>query len=275
MAAVAAGMYRRSALERADQRVSWERGDPAFFASRACHILAWACRDAYADQGVGVGALFLAGAEHPFHVCALWEQWAFDFSGWHASTELIGANVAFEGQAIECRAVADELPEFCAAHLHRPPEQFWDDPAPRARRYLDLHRTPWATGETPVISQGYGTAYDGGMTVDLFAGIAVSDYATALTWYEKLLGSPPAFFPNDAEAVWEIAEHRYLYIEHLPAKAGHAMHTLFVDDFDERTAAIAGRGLTPATQETYGNGVRKAIYADPDGNEIGFGGGPA
>src|SRR5207253_1367519 len=75
------------------------------------------------------------------------------------------------------------------------------------------------------------------MSVDLFAGIAVSDYATAITWYEKLLGTPPAFFPNDVEAVWEIAEHRYVYIEHLPDKAGHAIHTLFLDDFDERIAA--------------------------------------
>ncbi|HEX5205593.1 VOC family protein [Paractinoplanes rhizophilus] len=113
------------------------------------------------------------------------------------------------------------------------------------------------------------------MTVDLFAGIAVSDFAAALTWYEQLLGAPPAFFPNDIEAVWEIAEHRYLYVELRPERAGHALHTVFVDDFDERTAAIAGRGLTPAKEETYDNGVRKATYADPDGNEIGLGGGPA
>jgi catechol 2,3-dioxygenase-like lactoylglutathione lyase family enzyme len=113
------------------------------------------------------------------------------------------------------------------------------------------------------------------MTADLFAGIAVSDYAAALTWYEKLLGAPPAFFPNDVEAVWEVAEHRYLYVEHRPDRAGHAMHTLFLDDFDDRVAAIAGRGLTPAKQETYENGVRKYTYVDADGNEIGLGGGPA
>jgi hypothetical protein len=28
------------------------------------------------------------------------------------------------------------------------------------------------------------------------------------------------------------------------------------------------------TRETYSNGVRKITYRDPDGNEIGFGGGP-
>ncbi|MGN9774423.1 hypothetical protein ACTMS0_01375 [Micromonospora sp. H33] len=33
-------------------------------------------------------------------------------------------------------------------------------------------------------------------------------------------------------------------------------------------------GLEPAKRETYGNGVRKTTYVDPDGNEIGFGGAP-
>jgi catechol 2,3-dioxygenase-like lactoylglutathione lyase family enzyme len=112
------------------------------------------------------------------------------------------------------------------------------------------------------------------MTLDLFAGIPVADYAGALKWYEQLLGSPPAFFPNDTEAVWELAEHRYVYVEHLPERAGHAMHTIFVDDFDARVAQIADRGLDPAKRETYSNGVRKATYRDPDGNEIGLGGAP-
>jgi len=31
-------------------------------------------------------------------------------------------------------------------------------------------------------------------------------------------------------------------------------------------------GLEPAERETYANGVRKATFRDPDGNEIGFGG---
>jgi catechol 2,3-dioxygenase-like lactoylglutathione lyase family enzyme len=112
------------------------------------------------------------------------------------------------------------------------------------------------------------------MALDLFAGISVSDYAAALAWYERLLGAPPAFFPNGVEAVWELAEHRYLYIEHRPEHAGHGMLTLFVDDFDTRIAQIADRGLEPAIQEVYDNGVRKTTYRDPDGNEIGFGGAP-
>lgn len=38
-------------------------------------------------------------------------------------------------------------------------------------------------------------------TLDLFAGIPVADYAAALSWYQRLLGEAPAFFPNDREAV--------------------------------------------------------------------------
>jgi len=47
---------------------------------------------------------------------------------------------------------------------------------------------------------------------------------------------------------------------------------MFLDDLDARLAAIAVRGLEPEEIETYSGGVRKAIYRDPDGNEVGFGG---
>jgi hypothetical protein len=113
------------------------------------------------------------------------------------------------------------------------------------------------------------------VTVDLFAGIPVRDYTVAAAWYERFLGAPPAFLPNDTEAVWELAEHRYVFIEVRPEHAGHAMHTVFVSDFDARMSEIAERGFEPAERETYANGVRKAIFRDPDGNEIGFGGAQA
>ena len=113
------------------------------------------------------------------------------------------------------------------------------------------------------------------MAVDLFAGVAVTDLARARSWYERLLGSAPAFFPNATEAVWQIGEHQYLYIEELPERAGHAMNTLFVDDLDARVRAIADRRIEPAQMETYDNGVRKVVFRDPDGNETGFGGAPA
>jgi catechol 2,3-dioxygenase-like lactoylglutathione lyase family enzyme len=112
------------------------------------------------------------------------------------------------------------------------------------------------------------------MPNDLFAGIQVTDYAVALEWYEWLFGSPPSFVPTDGEAVWELAEHRYVFIEQRPEHAGHTRHLVFVDDLDARVAQLAERGLAPAERETNANGVRKVAYRDPDGNEFGFGGAP-
>ncbi len=83
------------------------------------------------------------------------------------------------------------------------------------------------------------------MTVDLFAGIPVTDYAAALPWYGQFFGSGPSFLPNDIEAVWEVAEHRYIYIVREPGRAGNALVFSFVDDLDDRVAKIARRGIEP------------------------------
>ena len=110
------------------------------------------------------------------------------------------------------------------------------------------------------------------MPLALFAGIRVSDYGTAKAWYERLLGSEPSFIAHATEAVWELAEHRSIFIEEEADGAGQALHTIFVDDLDTLVADIASRGIEPDERITYPGKARKAIYRDPDGNEIGFGG---
>jgi catechol 2,3-dioxygenase-like lactoylglutathione lyase family enzyme len=112
------------------------------------------------------------------------------------------------------------------------------------------------------------------MPIDLFAGVYVSDFAAARAWYTQLFGTEPAWEEANTEAVWELAAHRSIAIEVSDEHAGHALHTIFVDDFDDLVGAIARRGIEPAQRETYENGVRKALYRDPDGNVIGFGGAP-
>jgi catechol 2,3-dioxygenase-like lactoylglutathione lyase family enzyme len=112
------------------------------------------------------------------------------------------------------------------------------------------------------------------MRLDLFAGVRVSDYDAAKSWYGRLLGGEPAFFPHATEAVWELAEHRYLFVVEDRDAPGGATITIFVDDVDALEAEIASRGIEPAERETYSNGVRKLTYRDADGNEIGFGGEP-
>jgi len=113
------------------------------------------------------------------------------------------------------------------------------------------------------------------MSADLFAGIQVRDYPASVAWYGRLFGAAPSFLPTDGEAVWQLGEHCFVFIELKPEHAGHARHLLFVDDLDTRVAQIADRGLRPAEQETLPKGVRRVTYRDADGNEFSFGGAPA
>jgi catechol 2,3-dioxygenase-like lactoylglutathione lyase family enzyme len=110
------------------------------------------------------------------------------------------------------------------------------------------------------------------MAVGVFAGIPVRDYRTAVEWYGRLLGTEPSFFPNDAEAVWQLAEDRYVYVIQDADRAGGAVSMIWVDDLVAEVAAIAGRGLEPVDVEKHDE-VWKYVFRDADGNELGIGGG--
>lgn len=88
-----------------------------------------------------------------------------------------------------------------------------------------------------------------------------------------MLGEP-TFSPHATEAVWTLAEDRSVYVVEHADGAGNCVVTIFIDDLDAYVAAIAARGLEPDERLTYSNGVRKTLYRDPDGNELGFGGAP-
>ena len=111
------------------------------------------------------------------------------------------------------------------------------------------------------------------MSLHLFAGLRVRDFAAARAWYGQLLGEP-TFFPHATEAVWTLADDRSVYVVEAAEGAGNGLVTIFVDDLDSHVTEIAARGLEPDERETYSNGVRKAVYCDPDGNEVGLGGAP-
>jgi catechol 2,3-dioxygenase-like lactoylglutathione lyase family enzyme len=129
--------------------------------------------------------------------------------------------------------------------------------------------------DKPLGPGGRRFKYDRPVALDLYAGIGVNDYAAARAWYERLLGSEPTFLAHETEAVWELAEGRSIFVVQDPERAGHALHTIFVDDLESVVSEIASRGITPAERERYSNGVSKAIYRDADGNEIGFAGAPS
>jgi predicted enzyme related to lactoylglutathione lyase len=109
------------------------------------------------------------------------------------------------------------------------------------------------------------------MPSHLFAGLRVRSFGSALVWYRRLLGEPTSF-PHETEAVWTVAEHGSMYVVEHPSEAGACVVLVFVDDLARKLAEIADRGLEPHRIETPTEGVRKAVFRDPDGNEIGFGG---
>ncbi|WP_188539980.1 VOC family protein [Kocuria dechangensis] len=116
------------------------------------------------------------------------------------------------------------------------------------------------------------------MAIDLYAGVCVGDYDRALDWYERLLGAPPSLETGEGEAVWDLGEHRALFIDHRPEHAGHGRHTIFVgtvEDLQVWVARVADRGIEPVRWEESPDGMREAMYQDPEGSVIYFGGTPA
>ena len=109
------------------------------------------------------------------------------------------------------------------------------------------------------------------MAIGVFAGIPVRDYASALQWYELLLGAEASFYPHDVEAVWQLAEDRYVYIIEDQQRAGGAVSMIWVDDPVAEAARIADRGLEPIKVEKHDT-VWKYVFHDADGNEISVGG---
>ena len=123
--------------------MAWERADQAFFAAGACHILAWVCRDTYPQHQIELAAVRFPGERQVFHTFATWSGWAYDHSGWNPEPEVLAVNEAFEGRPLERIAITTGLADFCDEHFHRLPDQYWRDPLPRAREYVERDVPPW------------------------------------------------------------------------------------------------------------------------------------
>lgn len=111
----------------------------------------------------------------------------------------------------------------------------------------------------------------GGRGTEVFAGIPVKDFDVSLSWYQRFFGCAPAFFPNEREAVWAIAAHRWIYIIAEPERAGGAIQTIMCSNLEEAISEIAAHGIDFTKDEAPDVEVRKVVYYDPDGNEIGVG----
>jgi hypothetical protein len=104
-------------------------------------------------------------------------------------------------------------------------------------------------------------------TTHVFAGVAVSDFAVACDWYERLFDGAPDVFPTEGEAIWHAGQSASVYITTDRARAGRALLTLAVKSLADQRVGLARRGL-PFDDGAERNGLPRLIVTDPDGNTI-------
>jgi predicted enzyme related to lactoylglutathione lyase len=102
----------------------------------------------------------------------------------------------------------------------------------------------------------------------VFAGIPTADLASAVAWYEKLLGRRPDRYPHASEAVWQLTETGLIYVVVDPPRAGHGLLTLIVHDLTAELARLKERGMQTGSIEPVGDAARSLPLTDPDGNRV-------
>jgi glyoxylase I family protein len=102
----------------------------------------------------------------------------------------------------------------------------------------------------------------------LFAGVAVSDFATARAWYERFFGRSPDVVAHDEEVMWQATDRGWLYIVRDVEHAGNSIVALAVDDIEAVSSALEARGITAGSIAPEGDAGLKAVIRDPDGNSI-------
>jgi predicted enzyme related to lactoylglutathione lyase len=109
------------------------------------------------------------------------------------------------------------------------------------------------------------------MAIDkVLADVVVDDFASALTFYERLLGRPADAAPMEGLAEWHLAEGGGIQVSDDEDRAGSSSVTLVVTSLDEQLAALKAEGIPVGPiQGTLGL-VKAATVSDPEGNLITF-----
>ncbi len=89
---------------------------------------------------------------------------------------------------------------------------------------------------------------------EFFAVVAVADFRAILAWYERLFGKPPDIFLHEAEAVWRVTDHSWVYVvvveRSVAERTGRALLTILVDDRDDQVAQLAERAAPRGRRHT-------------------------
>jgi hypothetical protein len=132
--------YERTPEEYADPFLAWERDDIAFFASGACHILAYIFLSLHDREGYELIHIKPLKRNRGNHMYVSNGIWAFDFNGWTLEDELLKAYETaykknYSGWEYERVIVKEKFTDYIAKTNHMPPEYFPYLPWERAYKF--------------------------------------------------------------------------------------------------------------------------------------------
>ena len=96
------------------------------------------------------------------------------------------------------------------------------------------------------------------------------DYASARSWYSRLIGRDPDLEPIDGVAEWQITATAWLQLVEDPDRAGKSAVRFGVDDLDAQVAELTEAGIATGEPVVVADMVKIVDIADADGNEVSF-----
>jgi predicted enzyme related to lactoylglutathione lyase len=102
----------------------------------------------------------------------------------------------------------------------------------------------------------------------LFAGMPVSDFKLATSWYESFFARPPDVIAHETEVMWSVTDRGWIYVVHDIDHAGNSIACIAVPDLDQTISGLARRGVSTGPIQREGEAGRKSVVLDPDGNSI-------
>jgi predicted enzyme related to lactoylglutathione lyase len=105
------------------------------------------------------------------------------------------------------------------------------------------------------------------MAIDnALASVAVTDLASAETWYTTLIGRAGSK-PMPEVVEWKFPGGGGLQVYALPERAGQCSFTLVVRDIESEIQKLDGMGVDTRERRS-GPRVKTVMVTDPDGNHI-------
>lgn len=136
-------MLFRTPEQKRDLEWGWNRGERAFFAAGACHVLTYVFLQRYPQSRYRPWMILPADGFRGGHVFAGTEEIVFDYHGFtargrylaHFREKMQRIFPGWHGELIK----PDEFMEssFLDRYAHRAPDQFHQDPLPRAEAFIE------------------------------------------------------------------------------------------------------------------------------------------